>query len=138
MVPAVLMFPADLKSVLRSFPSTATNATPHEVIFAFNRNSPNVLSLPVCLIENETVVLLNSLRNSEHDKFVREVQVKEVYLTFARVEFPVCRESHVSWLRCVFKWYSLRLQEFAASSNGSIGSNVPEQIRPSESGGALL
>lgn len=63
---------------IRSLLCTATNCTPHERMFAFQRKSPNGVSLPTWLMTSEKVYLRRQDRASKYDPLVEEVELMEV------------------------------------------------------------
>lgn len=81
---------------IRSLLCTATNATPHEKLFSFQRRSPSGHSLPTWLSEPGPVLLRRHVRNSKYDPFVDEVELLEANPHYAHVRFDDGRESTVS------------------------------------------
>ena len=81
---------------IRSLLSTATNSTPHERMFKYNRKSSNGLSVPSWLTNSQTVLLKRRVRQSKHDPLVDEVKLLDVNPCYARVEFANGRVDTVS------------------------------------------
>ena len=82
---------------IRTLLSTATNETPHERFFRFQRKSsvydspvPSWLSMP------GKVYLKRSVRASKHDPLVDEVELLQANPNYAHVRFPDGQESSVS------------------------------------------
>ena len=69
--------PDALHSV-RSLLSTATNWTPHERMFTYNRKSSNGPSVPSWLNKSQTVLLKRRVRQSKRDPLVDEVKLLDV------------------------------------------------------------
>ena len=80
---------------VRSLLSTATNATPHERFFGFERRSMLGKSLPAWLLQPGAVLLRRFVRNKD-DPLVEEVELLRANPSFAEVRFPSGRESSVS------------------------------------------
>lgn len=85
----------DVLHSIRSLLSTATNATPHERFFNFNRKSNQGTSLPSWLSPGP-VYLRKFVRSSKHDDLVEEVGLTHVNPTYAHVRHNDGRESTVS------------------------------------------
>ena len=88
-----------LSSVLhsiRSLLSTATNTTPHERFFAFQRRSMCGMSLPSWLTTSGNVMLRRYVRHTKNDPLVDEVELTDVNPTYAHIRYPDGRESTVS------------------------------------------
>ena len=81
---------------IRSLLSTATNTTPHERFFGFQRRSPCGSSLPTWLSAPCNVMLRRFVRNSKNDPLVDEVELTSVNLAYAHIRYPDGRESTVS------------------------------------------
>ena len=81
---------------IRSLLCTATNATPHERLFSFERKSTNGISLPSWLLAADSVLLKRSVRNSKYDPVVEEVKLLECNPHYAYVRLPSGREETVS------------------------------------------
>ena len=86
----------DVLHSLRSLLCTATNATPHELLFNFHRKSYVGHSLPTWLTETGPVYLRNFNPAGKNDDFVRKVELTEANPWFARVKFSNGREATVS------------------------------------------
>lgn len=89
-----LALPEALHSI-RSLLSTATNTTPHERFFSFQRKSSHGTSLPSWL-QPGPVMLRRFVRGSKLDPLVDRVELTDVNPTYAHVRFPDGRESTVS------------------------------------------
>ena len=70
----------------RSLLCTATNCTPHERFFAFNRKSSNGSSLPNWLLHPGPVLLRRHIRNLKSDPLVDEVELLESNPSYAHPE----------------------------------------------------
>jgi hypothetical protein len=80
---------------IRSLLSTATNSTPHDRLFKFQRRSTHGRSLPSWLVTPGPVLLRRYVR-SKTDPLVDEVDLIDCNPTFAHVKYPDGRESTVS------------------------------------------
>ena len=80
---------------IRSLLCTATNCTPHERLFNYERKSTSGCSLPVWLTHPGTVLLRRHVRN-KHDPIVDLVELLEANEHYAHVRFPNGREDTVS------------------------------------------
>ena len=89
------VLPEALHSI-RSLLCTATNATPHERLFAYQRRSPSGHSLPSWLATPGPVLLRRHVRTNKYEPLVEEVQLVEANPQYAHVRFPDGRESTVS------------------------------------------
>ena len=81
---------------VRSLLSTATNETPHERFFKFDRKTGQGQSLPSWLHHPGPVFLRNFQRTSKSEPLVEEVELLQANPTYAFVRFPNGRESTVS------------------------------------------
>jgi hypothetical protein len=81
---------------IRSLLCTATNATPHERFFNFQRRSSNGQSTPTWLLEQGKVFVKKHVRSSKYDPLVEEVELIEAEPQYAHIKFPSGRESTVS------------------------------------------
>jgi len=66
-------------------PHVATNSTPHERFFSFQRRSCYGKSLPTWLTAQEKAFVKRFVRNSENDPYVDEVELINVIPTFADI-----------------------------------------------------
>ena len=89
------MLPQALHSV-RSLLCTATNTTPHERMFSFNRRSSSGTTLPAWLSVPGTVLMRNYVRQSKYDPLVEEVELLECNPQYAHVRYSNGRESTVA------------------------------------------
>ena len=80
---------------IRSLLTTATNTSPHERFFNFQRKSSQGKSLPSWLTPGP-VFLRKFVRSSKHDDLVEEVELTHVNPTYACVRHNDGRESTVS------------------------------------------
>jgi hypothetical protein len=87
---------ADTLHAIRSLLCTATNATPHERMFAFPRRSTNGLSTPTWLLNPGKVLLRQFVRRSKFDPLVEEVSLLEGNSEYAHIRYPDGRETTVS------------------------------------------
>ncbi|KXJ09520.1 hypothetical protein AC249_AIPGENE11011 [Exaiptasia diaphana] len=90
-----MVLPDALHSV-RSLLSTATNATPHERFFGFQRRSTHGTSLPTWLQSPGPVLLHRYVRTSKNDPLVDQVELKEANPTYAHIKYLDDRKSTVS------------------------------------------
>jgi len=81
---------------IRSLLCTATNATPHERFFNFQRRSCHGTSLPTWLQSPGPVLLRRFVRVSKNDPLVDQVELKEANPTYAHIRYMDGRESTVS------------------------------------------
>ena len=89
------MLPQALHSI-RSLLCTATNTTPHERMFSFNRRSSSGTTLPAWLSVPGTVLMRNYVRQSKYDPLVEEVELLECNPQYAHVRYHDGRESTVA------------------------------------------
>ena len=82
--------------LITSLLSTATNTTPHERFFAFQRRSMCGMSLPSWLTTSGNVMLRRYVRHTKNDPLVDEVELTDVNPTYAHIRYPDGRESTVS------------------------------------------
>ena len=87
---------SDALHSLRSLLCTATNATPHERLFSFQRKSTSGQSMPTWLTKPGPIFLQRHVRNSKFEPLVDEVELIEANPNFAHVRFPDGREDTVS------------------------------------------
>ena len=88
------VLPQALHSI-RSLLCTATNATPHERFFSFNRRSESGTTLPSWLTSPGPVFIKNNVRNSKFDPLVEEVALLECNPQYALIRRSDGRESTV-------------------------------------------
>lgn len=81
---------------IRSLLCTATNATPHELMFKHSRRSHYGNSVPTWLSLPGPVLLRNHNRSSKYDPLVEEVELVEANPGYAHVRFPDGKEKTVS------------------------------------------
>jgi hypothetical protein len=86
----------DVLHSTRSLLSTATNCTPHERLFNFQRKSASGVSLPTWLSNPGPVLLRRYVRSHKTDPLVDEVTLLEANPKYAHIRFPNGRESTVS------------------------------------------
>ena len=95
--------PADWESVLpdalhsiRSLLSTATNCTPHERLFSYQRKSSCGRSIPTWLVSPGKALYRRQVRHSKYDPLVDEVELLDVNTNYAHVRFQDGKETTVS------------------------------------------
>ena len=81
---------------IRSLLCTATNCTPHERMFSFERRSPSGSSLPTWLTESKNVLLKRYVRGSKYEPGVDLVELMDLNTSHAVVRFPDGHEDTVS------------------------------------------
>jgi hypothetical protein len=81
---------------IRSLLCTATNATPHERLFLYNRKSTSGTTLPNWLITPGPVLMKRNARSSKYDPLVDEVELLECNPQYAHVRLSDGREETVS------------------------------------------
>ena len=81
---------------IRSLLCTATNQTPHERIFTYQRRSISGHTLPSWLAENGPVLLRKHARKSKYDPLCEEVDLIEVNPAYAKVKMQSGQEATVS------------------------------------------
>ena len=86
----------DALHAVRSLLSTATNTTPHERFFSFQRRSSSGASLPTWLSTPGPVMLRRFVRRSKSDPLVDEVELTHANPSYAHIRHPDGRESTVS------------------------------------------
>ena len=89
------VLPDALHSV-RSLLCTATNATPHERLFSYQRRSSSGQSAPSWLSTGDRAYLRKHVRQSKYDPLLEEVEVLDVNPQYAHVKLPSGAESTVS------------------------------------------
>ena len=90
-----LVLPQVLHSI-RSLLCTATNCTPHERFFQFQRRTSHGNSLPSWLMNPGPVLLRRFVRTSKSDPLVDKVDLIDSNRSFACIRYPDGRESTVS------------------------------------------
>ena len=81
---------------IRSLLCTATNCTPHERLFMFQRRSTNGTSVPTWITQADTALLKRQVRQSKQDPLVDEVDIIEVNPHYATVRLDNGTEKNVS------------------------------------------
>lgn len=81
---------------IRSLLCTATNTTPHERLFTYNRKSTSGTSLPSWLAVPGRVFMRRNVRLSKYEPCVEEVELIECNPKYAHVRLPNGREETVS------------------------------------------
>ena len=89
------VLPQALHSI-RSLLCTATNATPHERFFTFNRKSETGTTLPTWLANPGTVLMKKNVKQSKYEPSVEEVELLESNPQYAHVRLSDGRETTVS------------------------------------------
>ena len=90
-----VVLPDALHSV-RTLLSTATNETPHERLFRYQRRSTSGNSIPTWLARPGEVVLMKRHVRQKYDPLVDEVELIEANPQYAHVRLPDGRETTVS------------------------------------------
>ena len=80
---------------IRSLLCTATNATPHERLFSYNRKSASGTSVPSWLTPGP-IYIRNYTRSSKHEPIVEEADLMEVNPQYAHVKLKSGYETTVS------------------------------------------
>lgn len=81
---------------IRSLLCTATNATPHERLFRYDRRSSSGASVPTWLTVPGPVLLKRMNRSSKYDPLVEEVELVSSNPYYATVKLPDGKEESVS------------------------------------------
>ena len=81
---------------IRSLLCTATNETPHERFFLFNRKSATGTTLPSWLSSPGRVLMRRNVRSSKYDPLVDEVELLDCNPMYAHVRLQDGRETTVS------------------------------------------
>ena len=74
---------SDALHSIRSLLCTATNATPHERLFSYQRKTSSGHSMPTWLTTPGPVLVKRHVRNSKYDPIVDEAELLEATLMFA-------------------------------------------------------
>ena len=82
----------DALHLIRSLLCTATNCTPHERLFNYQRRSTNKTSIPTWLLIPGPVLLKRHNRSNKLDALVQEVKLIEANSQYAHVRYPNGRE----------------------------------------------
>lgn len=90
-----MVLPEVLHSV-RSLLCTATNETPHERFFRFQRRSSFGNTLPSWLLSPGPVLLRRHVRSSKHEPLTDQVELVDVNPMYANIKYQDGRESTVS------------------------------------------
>ena len=90
-----LVLPDALHSI-RSLLCTATNCTPHERLFCYQRKSSCGRSVPTWLVSPGKALYRRQVRQSKYDPLVDEVELLDVNTNYAHVRFQDGRETTVS------------------------------------------
>ena len=80
----------------RTLLCTATNQTPHERIFSYQRRTASGSSVPSWLLKQGKVLVKRHVRQSKYEPLCDEVDVVAVNPTHASVRYPSGREDTVS------------------------------------------
>ena len=123
----------DVMHSIRTLLCTATNTTPHERLFGFNRRSGTGTSLPTWLSEPGSVLIRRYVRNSKNDPLVDEVDLLEANPQYAHVKFKDGREDTVSIRDLAPKGnYEGNTQELYEQNNSKIVETEVNSNRESE------
>ena len=90
-----VVLPQVLRSV-RSLLCTATNSTPHERLFGFQRRSILGISTPSWLCSPGTVLVRRHVRHNKYEPLVEEADLIHATPQYAHIRFKNGRESTVS------------------------------------------
>ena len=90
-----IVLPDALHSI-RTLISTATNSTPRERMFNFQRHTTSGISLPTWLSNPGPVLLRNHRRTSKYDPLVKQVELIEANPCYAHIRYQNGVESTVS------------------------------------------
>ena len=114
----------DVLHSVRTLLCTATNCTPHERMFNFQRKSGTGTSLPTWLTAPGPVLLRRFVRHSKQEPLVDEVQLLEANPSYAYVKHQDGRESTVS-IRDLAPTGEVR--DVSGSSQFNEPSNLPDE-----------
>ena len=109
----------------RSLLCTATNATPHERLFKFNRRSTTGITLPAWLSHPGKVLMKRYPRNNKHEPLVDEVELLEANPQYAHIRKSDGREATVS-----LKHLAPKDSGHTESPQGDIPVNLPISTQP--------
>ena len=87
---------SDALHSVRSLHCTATNQTPHERIFNFQRRSTSGSSIPSWLATPGPVLIKRHVRSSKFDPLTEEVHLIEANPQYAHVRYPDVKEDTVA------------------------------------------
>ena len=87
---------SDALHSVRNLLCTATNQTPHEQIFNFQRRSTSGSSIPSCLVTPGPVLIKRHVRSSKFDPLTEEVHLIEANPQYAHVRYPDGKEDTVA------------------------------------------
>ena len=90
-----MVLPSVLHSI-RSLLSTATNTTPHERYFSFQRRSMCGMSLPSWLTTSGNVMLRRYIRHTKNDPLVDKMELTDFNPTYAHIRYPDGRKLTMS------------------------------------------
>ena len=90
-----IVLPEALHSI-RSLLCTATNATPHERLFLYQRRSSSGLSIPSWLTKSGPVLMKRHVRHPKYEPLVDKVELVEANPNYAHVRLSDGREATVS------------------------------------------
>lgn len=90
-----VVLPDALHSI-RSLLSTATNTTPHERLFQYQRKTSSGHSVPTWLTKPGPVLVKRHVQQSKYDPIVEEADLLDANPQYAHVRFSDGRESTVS------------------------------------------
>ena len=104
---------------------TATNATPHERLFKFNRHSTTGITLPAWLSHPGKVLMKRYPRNNKHEPLVDEVELLEANPQYAHIRKSDGSEATVS-----LKHLAPKGSGYTESPQGDIPVNLPTSTQP--------
>lgn len=120
-----VVLPDALHSI-RSLISTATNCTPHERLFNYQRKTSSGVSLPSWLSSPGPVLLRRHVRQSKYEPLVDEVELIEANPQYAHIRFPDGREDTVN-LRDLAPYPSYSATDAPEQVSDNVDSISPER-----------
>ena len=130
------VLPQALHSI-RSLLCTATNSTPHERFFTFNRRSETGITLPSWLTNPGAVLMKKNVRTSKYDPLVEEVYLLESNPQYALIRHKDGKESTVNVRQLAppgenqVDTNSISLEE-ASHSNNNIVHDIPIAVEEAQ------
>ncbi|KAL0839392.1 hypothetical protein ABMA28_016120 [Loxostege sticticalis] len=89
------VLPESLHSI-RSLLCTASNCTPHEIMFSHPRRTMNGQSMPTWLSSSGTALMKRNVRTSKYDPLVEEVELLQTNPSYSHIRLPDGRETTIS------------------------------------------
>ena len=115
---------------IRTLLCTATNATPHERFFVFQRRSTSGTSVPTWLTEKDTALLKRNVRHSKQEPLCDEVEILHVNPSYAHVRTPDGREKSVS-LKQLAQPGSISREPLVTLEQDVLNHALPNTVPPS-------